>query len=159
MHGVERDEILSKMPETIDMMAKFFEKKKLKVLPGVKKILARLSKNKEIILGLATGLADKVAKIIIEKAKLAKYFHVMGFGDDTEYRREIIEKCIEQASTPKLVIIGDSIHDVEMAKVFNAKSIAVATGSTSKEMLKDESPDFLFNDLSNTDKVLKAILK
>ncbi|MBW2994976.1 HAD hydrolase-like protein, partial [Candidatus Woesearchaeota archaeon] len=56
-------------------------------------------------------------------------------------------------------IIGDSIHDIEMAKVFNAKSIAVKTGETTKEQLKDENPDYFFYDLSQTDKVLKAILK
>jgi phosphoglycolate phosphatase-like HAD superfamily hydrolase len=83
----------------------------------------------------------------------------MSFGDGTDYRREVIEKAVAKAMTARIVIIGDSIHDVEMAKVFNAKSIAAATGSTSREQLKEENPDFLFDDLSDTEKVMKAILK
>jgi phosphoglycolate phosphatase-like HAD superfamily hydrolase len=158
-HGVYRDEVLGKLNEAVDIMAAHFEKKKIAIKPGIKKLLARLSKNKEIILGVATGLVEKIAMIILKNAKLDKFFEIMSFGDGTDYRREVIEKAVAKAMTARIVIIGDSIHDVEMAKVFNAKSIAAATGSTSREQLKEENPDFLFDDLSDTEKVMKAILK
>jgi phosphoglycolate phosphatase-like HAD superfamily hydrolase len=158
LHDVERDEALMKLHEANDIMAAHFEKRKIKVLPGVKKLLGKLKRNKDIILGIVTGLTEKVASQILENADLGKYFQIKSFGDGTDYRREVVEKAVASAMTPKVVIIGDSINDVEMAKVFNAKSIAVATGSTTREQLKDENPDFLFDDLSETEKIMKAVL-
>jgi len=159
LHKVSREEVLEKIKEAVDVMANFFEKKKVKVLPGVKKLLNKLSKNKDVILGVATGAAEKIGINILKNTGLLKYFPVKAFGDNIEYRREIIKNALEQAGTPKMVIIGDSIHDVQMAKVFNAKCIAVATGETTKQQLKAEDPDYLFNDLNNTDKVIRYILK
>jgi phosphoglycolate phosphatase-like HAD superfamily hydrolase len=159
LHEISKEEVIEKIDEATDVMAEFFEKKTIKVLPGVKLLLKALEKEPDIILGVATGANEKIAKLLLTKTGLLEHFKILAFGDRTDLRRVIIERAIELAATPKLVIIGDSIHDMEMAKIFNAVSIAVSTGATTRQKLKDEFPDYLFNTLKNTDKVLKAILK
>ena len=56
-----------------------------------------------------------------------------------------------------VVIIGDSIRDVECGKLFGALTIAVATGFHSEEELLKAEPDYLFKNLRQYKKVLKAI--
>ena len=56
-----------------------------------------------------------------------------------------------------IIIIGDSLRDIECGKLFNALTIAVATGFHSRDQLLAASPDYLFMDLRDYQKVLAAI--
>jgi phosphoglycolate phosphatase-like HAD superfamily hydrolase len=56
-----------------------------------------------------------------------------------------------------IVIIGDSVRDIECGKLFSALTIAVATGFHSEEELLKVEPDYLFDNLKDYRKVLKAI--
>jgi phosphoglycolate phosphatase-like HAD superfamily hydrolase len=56
-----------------------------------------------------------------------------------------------------VVIIGDSLRDIECGKLFNARTIAVATGFHSQEELLKAGPDYLFDSLKDHRRVLKAI--
>ncbi len=58
---------------------------------------------------------------------------------------------------PQVDVIGDTGHDIVCGKAIGARTIAVATGSWSREQLAPHEPDFLFDDLSNVDEV-KQIL-
>ena len=56
-----------------------------------------------------------------------------------------------------IVVIGDSLRDIECGKLFSAVTIAVATGFHSKAELSKAEPDYLFKDLKHYQKVLKVI--
>ena len=56
-----------------------------------------------------------------------------------------------------IVIVGDSLRDIECGRLFGAMTIAVTTGYHSDIVLRDAKPDFLFADLADTEKVLNAI--
>ena len=56
-----------------------------------------------------------------------------------------------------VVIIGDSLRDIECGKEISALTIAVATGFHSKEDLEKYKPDYLFDNLKDCKQVLRAI--
>jgi phosphoglycolate phosphatase-like HAD superfamily hydrolase len=55
------------------------------------------------------------------------------------------------------IVIGDTIPDILCAQHINAKSIITLTGRTIREEVEPYHPDFIFNDLSDTEKVFQAI--
>jgi phosphoglycolate phosphatase-like HAD superfamily hydrolase len=58
----------------------------------------------------------------------------------------------------EVVVIGDTPHDIDCARAFGALAVAVGTGQYTREELLAEGPDALFDDLSDVDRVLAAIL-
>ena len=57
-----------------------------------------------------------------------------------------------------IFVIGDSISDVEASRANGINSVAVATGHYDTEKLRSLDPTFVFEDLSNTEVVLDALL-
>ena len=54
-----------------------------------------------------------------------------------------------------MVVIGDTVHDVDCAHHSGCTAIAVGTGPTTDlETLRAHDPDLLLEDLSDTDRVL-----
>ena len=71
---------------------------------------------------------------------------------------ERAEKLAGQEFRDKdIVIIGDSTRDIECGKLFNTLTIAVAAGFHSRTQLSAAGPDYLFADLKDYRKILKAI--
>lgn len=56
-----------------------------------------------------------------------------------------------------IVIIGDSTRDVQCGRLFNALTIAVATGFHSEGELLKEGPDYLFRDLADNKQILQSM--
>ena len=62
------------------------------------------------------------------------------------------------SSPPRAIdVIGDTAHDIACGKAFGARTIAVATGSWTREQLAAHEPDFLFEDLSDVDEVIATL--
>lgn len=136
------------------------------VLPGVYNLLEKISKS-EHIPGILTGNSQPAAMAILKSAKLYDYFKIFAYGTEGKTRDKLVEVALAKAdekflikfSGKDIVIVGDSIHDIDCGKPYNAKTIAVATGSYSMKELKEHSPDFLFTDMRNADLVFEAIVK
>ena len=58
----------------------------------------------------------------------------------------------------RVIVIGDTPHDIECARVAGARSIAVATGGYSTDQLKQAGADEVLPDLADTDRVLRLLL-
>ena len=56
-----------------------------------------------------------------------------------------------------MLIIGDTIHDVNCGKSLGVRSIAVGTGKQDKNTLLNENPDFYFDNLEDDKGFLEAI--
>jgi phosphoglycolate phosphatase-like HAD superfamily hydrolase len=88
-----------------------------------------------------------------------------GFGDGPGEKWDAARAAIEEAAAltgirrpPRdIVIIGDSAYDVRCAKRLGARHIAVASGFTSAAALAAEGPEYLFDDLSDTARVIAAL--
>ncbi len=136
-----------------------------RVLPGVKEILDRLKPNPDRVLALLTGNLQRGAKLKLERYGLWDYFEFGAFADDHHDRNELgavarrraAEKHGHEFEVARIDVIGDTGHDVGCGKIFGARTIAVATGSWTREQLAEHGPDFLFDDLSDVDEVMRTL--
>ncbi len=134
------------------------------ILPGVKELLRALAMTDNIV-ALYTGDSPAIVKHVFQATELGKYFKFCFYGTDVEKRADMVRLAIAKAERmagrqfrdKDVVIIGDSIRDIECGKPFNALTIAVATGFYTKVQLSAVEPDYLFENLSNYRKVLAAI--
>jgi phosphoglycolate phosphatase-like HAD superfamily hydrolase len=114
---------------------------------------------------LYTGDSPGVTQRVLEVTGLGKYFKFSVYGTEANSRVNMARLAIKKADQltgarfdgKNVVIIGDSVRDVECGKKLNALTIAVATGFHSKKELTSRKPDYLFKNLKDYRKVLKTI--
>jgi phosphoglycolate phosphatase-like HAD superfamily hydrolase len=136
-----------------------------RVLPGVLELLERLASQPDTTLGLLTGNLERGAKLKLEHYGLWRFFAFGGFADDHHDRNQLGPFALSRAlegtgikfAGSQVDVIGDTGHDIVCGKAFGARTIAVATGSWSREQLAEHEPDFLFDDLSNVDEVRQTL--
>jgi len=134
------------------------------ILPGVRELLSELSKTDHIV-ALYTGGSPKIVKQVFRATDLGRYFKFCFYGTETETRSDMVKLAINEAEKltgqkfrdKSIVIIGDSVRDIECGKLFSALTIAVDTGFHSEKELLEAEPDYLFDNLRDYRKVLKAI--
>lgn len=103
--------------------------------------------NKNYHLALITGELSLGAQYKLEKLGLWQYFKTGGFGEDGLKRFEIADAAVKKAHKTfdkdydEMIIIGDTVLDIQTARHINATAISITTGSHSKEKLKSMSPD------------------
>ena len=137
------------------------------LLPGVREVLDVLEARDDVVLGLLTGnlvagAERKLRAVGVDPAR----FVVGAFGSDHEERTELARIARERSSAyvgrhvegEACVIIGDTPSDVACARPIGARAIAVATGSYDVAALTACRPHAVFQDLSDTAAVLRAIV-
>ncbi len=67
-----------------------------RILPGVPELMATLSTQSSVALGLATGNIEVGARIKLDRADLTSFFTFGGYGSDAENRTELIRTAIER---------------------------------------------------------------
>ncbi len=136
--------------------------------PGVTELIEALSQESDVCLGLLTGNYPEAGRMKIEAAGLdLDSFAVAVWGIDGANRRELPVVAMAQyaAQTGRtiephdVVIIGDTLHDIDCARANGCRSLAVATGVCSADELAAHAPDLLVADLSDTSSILAWILK
>lgn len=134
------------------------------ILPGVNRLLEELSKTDNLIV-LYTGDSPNIVKMVLNSTGLGKYFRFFLAGTDVQSRADMVRQAILEAEKltgrrfkgKEIVIIGDSIRDIECGREFNALTIAVATGFHSEEELGKKAPDYLFRDLTDYRRILALL--
>jgi len=134
------------------------------VLPGARELLSELSQTEHIV-ALYTGDSSGIVSQVFRVTKIGKYFKFCLFGTEVATRADMVSLAIERAEKltgqkfkgRNIVIIGDSTRDIECGKLFQAMTIAVATGFHSQIQLSALKPDYLFENLKDYKKVLRAI--
>ena len=133
------------------------------VLPGVTRLLERLTRRTDLYLGLGTGNLEEAAWIKLRFHGLDEYFQTGGFGSDALRRSDLIREGIRKASRhfkirfQKVVIIGDTPSDIEAAKANHAASIAIASGPYSMEELRKAGATEVLPDLRDCEQFLQAL--
>jgi len=135
----------------LEFFAKLSTFEKLKTLKGVRYSLEAL-RREGVILGLATGNLEGIAKIKLGRAKIGSFFRVGGFGSDHYDRAEILRIALERARNlfgriNKAIVVGDTPRDVESAKRVNLPILGVATGKYSTRELLEAGADCAVNNL------------
>jgi phosphoglycolate phosphatase len=141
---------------------KFFE-----LLPGVHETLQALSDHPRYRSALVTGNIESMAKLKMELVGLDQFFTLPGaFGDESHNRRDLpaaaaerIRKHLQLDLAPEqFIVIGDTPNDIDCARHFGARAVAVGTGRFySTEELLTHNPDKFLPDLSDVDLVLSTL--
>jgi len=169
LKGIVRSKFTEKSKSLLESYEKIFQAKipptaLNHILPGVTSLLEELSKTGNFVV-LYTGDSPGVTQRVLEVTCLGKYFKFSVYGTEANSRIDMARLAIKKADQltgarfegKDVVIIGDSIRDVECGKKLNALTIAVATGFHSEEELISRRPDYMFKDLKDYRKVLKTI--
>jgi len=135
------------------------------IMPGVQAILDRLRTRDDRVLALLTGNLRRGAELKLQRYSLWNYFEFGAFADDHTDRNELgafararaKEEHTDDFEAARIDVIGDTGHDIACGKIFGARTIAVATGSWTREQLAAHAPDFLFDDLSQVEEVMTQL--
>jgi phosphoglycolate phosphatase len=136
-----------------------------KLLPGVLELLEKLKSRPHLVLALLTGNVSRGAQLKLEHYGVWHFFEFGAFADDHQDRNQLGSFAVARAkekhgrefSAAKVDVIGDTPRDITCGKAFGARTIAVATGTCSREQLAEHQPDFLIDDLSDVDRVIDTL--
>lgn len=151
----------------LKVFQQFINTDTVEILPGVEQLIKKMNSRDDVQLGLLTGNFRENAYLKLSVFNLEKFFPFGAFGSDHENRNLLVDIAINRAndfaecdyfSTNNSVIIGDSPRDIECAKFNNMPVVSVATGSLSSKELNDFSPDLIFEDFSEYNKIFDIII-
>jgi phosphoglycolate phosphatase-like HAD superfamily hydrolase len=153
------------LDEYLELLEEFLPQLTGQVLPGVREILTRMQSRTDRVLALLTGNLRRGAELKLRRYDLWDYFEFGAFADDHHDRNELgafartraREKHNHDFAITAIDVIGDTGHDIACGKIFGARTVAVATGSWTREQLAAHQPDFLFDDFSDVDAVIATL--
>jgi phosphoglycolate phosphatase len=145
---------ITEAPETVEL------------LPGVHALLDALESRDDVLLGLLTGNIEPGAALKLRTVDIAPTRFVVGaYGSDHAHRPEL--PAIAQARAAahlgapvpgsRVVIIGDTPHDLTCGNGIGARAIGVETGRYREAELRPFNPMAVFADLTDTNAVVSAI--
>lgn len=137
------------------------------LLPGVRETLQAVHDHPRYRSALLTGNIEAAAYLKLELVGLSEFFDLPGaFGDESHDRRDLpamaherICKHLQLDLAPEqFIVIGDTPNDIECARHFGAKVLAVGTGRLySKADILACKPDALLQDFSDPKSVMQAL--
>jgi phosphoglycolate phosphatase len=143
---------------------KFFE-----LLPGARETLQALYEHPRYESALLTGNIESMAHLKMQLVGLEKFFTLPGaFGDESHYRRDLPALAADRIrkqlgidlAQEQFIVIGDTPNDIDCARHFGARAVAVGTGRMYlREEILAAKPDALLPDLSDVDLVLRTLEK
>jgi phosphoglycolate phosphatase len=139
-----------------------------RVLPGAREALEALRKTPGVIQSILTGNPESSAKIKLDTFALADLLDVSigAFGTDDSIRANLVgiaqrrtgERYGVVFNKTSTVIIGDATGDVEAALEGGAQIVAVASGNTKPETLRNAGASVVLADLSDTIALVNAVI-
>lgn len=138
------------------------------VLPGVPELLDALAGRPGVHVGLLTGNVERGAALKLRAHGLWERFAFGAYGDDAPTRPELLPVALERwrvacrgghCALEDVWVIGDTVHDVAVARAYGARAVAVGTGAPHQERaaLLGSRPDLFFEDLSVAAPFLRAL--
>ncbi|MEV0733075.1 haloacid dehalogenase-like hydrolase [Polymorphospora sp. NPDC050346] len=137
-----------------------------RVLPGVREVLAALADRTHVTQTLVTGNIPAVALAKVAAFGLDGPFDVAvgGYGMDDPVRAELVARSRRLAEAKygpfapsDIVVVGDTVHDVEAALAVGVTAIGVATGDTGTDELAAAGAHLVFTDLGDVDAVVARL--
>ncbi|MBX3323624.1 MAG: haloacid dehalogenase-like hydrolase [Phycisphaeraceae bacterium] len=138
-----------------------------RALPGVYTLVGRLSERSDLTLGLLTGNFQETGLMKLASSGLdAEPFVLNVWGDESPHtppqREHLPAVAIERyrawrdadLQPERVVIIGDTVHDVSCAIANGCRVLGVATGHATADQLSAAGAHKVLPDLSNTMEVL-----
>ena len=140
------------LPEFVTKMQGLMQLRfdKVELYPDVSRVLTDLNRQGNFIGIVTTNKKENVINIL-EKNKIDFFNSIItdvAFSEKPNaIKQMVLENNLDSANT---YYVGDETRDIEAAKVAGVKSIAVTYGMNTKEVLKGQNPDLLFDSLFET---------
>jgi phosphoglycolate phosphatase-like HAD superfamily hydrolase len=136
------------------------------LMPGARELLEALDAYHHLHLALLTGNYRDAAEIKLQHFEIWDFFEWGAFSDDSADRNALVPIARSRAETydipaaaiERVIVIGDTPHDIECARVSGASCIAVATGGFSMDQLKEAGADEVLPDLADTERVISLLI-
>jgi phosphoglycolate phosphatase len=129
--------------------------------PGVREGVAAL-REEGLRLGVATSKIQSGAVAQLEAAGIARHFDVIaGFDAVSRPKPEpdlalfVLERL--GVAAPDGVAVGDTTHDLLMARAAGLRTIAVAYGAHDEATLRTEDPEWLAHDFAAVVAILRGL--
>jgi phosphoglycolate phosphatase-like HAD superfamily hydrolase len=172
LHGLDESTFDDEQSRFIDAyiphLAAALETTTGSLMPGVAALLRALDARDGVLQALGTGNFRRGGELKLKHYGIEHYFPGMpgGFGEDSESRDEVIGGALSRlrdgtnprVARPRVVVIGDTPHDVTAARANGAYALAVATGRNTVDELLACGAHAAFDDLSDLDRALNFIL-
>lgn len=128
---------------------------------GAFETLRRLQARGDVLLGVATGKAQRGVRHIIDQFGLDGVFSTIQTSDDAPSKPHpdmILQAMAETGAAPRdTVMIGDAVFDIEMAHAAGVKPIAVSWGFQARAQLERAKPYAIVNDFKELEQRLSAL--
>src|SRR3954463_47738 len=133
------------------------------VMPGIRELLQILEPRDDVLLGLLTGNFEAGARIKLEHFDLWRYFRCGAFGDDSADRNDLVPFALDRAKrcglpdldSSRILVVGDTPHDIACALAARATPIGVATGGFTSGQLRESGAEIVFENLKDAGAFLK----
>ncbi len=166
-HGVPttKENVAAFLDSYVRFLALELPQRKGSLLPGVLMLLEKLKTRSHLVLALLTGNLARGAQLKLEHYGVWNFFEFGAFADDHQDRNQLGTFAKSRAKethgreflASEIDVIGDTPRDILCGKAFHARTVAIATGTWSREKLAEHGPDFLFDDLSDVDHVIATL--
>ncbi len=130
----------------------------MQLFPGMRELLEALSRNH--LLGIATGKSRKGLDRALAASGIGDLFAASRCADETNPKPhpamllELMEEL--QVGADAVLMIGDTSHDMEMARAAGVDAVAVAYGAHPEQGLRACGPLGCFSDVGELRQWLKA---
>jgi phosphoglycolate phosphatase-like HAD superfamily hydrolase len=168
--GVEEEAIERKLLQAFDVYAQLFAESAselfIDTFPGVFELVERIIDDQDFVMGLVTGNVRELVPHKLRSGGLDPvHFPFGAYGSENIDRNVLPTLALnrlevitnEPASLESVLIIGDTPHDVSCARHTGVKVMCVATGTYSFEELAASEPDYLLEDFSDTEEVMRIL--
>ena len=144
------------------------ENNTVKAFHGVAELVDRLVQEPNVELGLLTGNYPATGRLKVEFAGLSHdHFTVNAFAGEGATRRDLPpialrryrEKHGRDIERERVVIIGDTPHDVDCAHHNGCLCLAVATGQFTAAQLRECKADHVVESLSPVEPIVRWLLQ
>ena len=129
---------------------------------GALEALDRLQADPETILAVATGKGYKGAVTLLERHGVIGRFQSIQTPDHNRGKPDpqMIDTAIAKAGVARgqAVMIGDTVHDMRMAKAARVAAIGVTWGYHEKAELLAEGADIVIDDFADLDAAIDKLL-
>lgn len=139
------------LADYLDHLARECEGPGFRVLPDADLLLTWLGARPEVRLGVATGNVERGAQIKLARAGLEQHFGFGGYGCDSAVRAELVAEAIRRAGVRRddaVVVVGDTVLDIEAARANGALCVAVTTGGDDRATLEAAGADAVVDRLA-----------
>lgn len=155
------EEVMLELIETYRAEYHALAEEYVQLFPGIHELVVSL-RDQGYTLTIATSKSRKSTQPMIDLYWGPDVFSHVIADEDVENKKpnpDMIHRLMEQtSSSPELVImIGDTIYDIQMGKAAGVRTCGVSWGNHSRGQIEKASPDYVVNSVAELANTIKSL--